>query len=99
MGKPWSRTLPQDQPWSLNGRRFVCKGLRFRGLGLAILLHVGSPRSKEGDDRMEAKIDAILAVERNKGDELIKEIDEEYEGRHADARFIRLLAASRGPRR
>ncbi len=28
--------------------------------GLAILLHVGSPQSKEGDDRMEAKIDAIL---------------------------------------
>ena len=28
--------------------------------GLAFLLHVGSPQSKEGDDRMEAKIDAIL---------------------------------------
>jgi hypothetical protein len=36
--------------------------------GLAILLHVGSPQSKEGDDRMEAKIDAILlAVEPKKG--------------------------------
>ena len=35
--------------------------------GLALLLHVGSPQSKEGDDRMEAKIDAILlAVEPNK---------------------------------
>jgi hypothetical protein len=32
--------------------------------GLAILLHVGSPQSNEGDDRIEAKIDAILlAVE------------------------------------
>jgi hypothetical protein len=28
--------------------------------GLAMLLHLGSPQSKEGDDRMEAKIDAIL---------------------------------------
>src|SRR5688572_6920258 len=28
--------------------------------GLAMLLHVGSPQSKESDDRMEAKIDAIL---------------------------------------
>jgi hypothetical protein len=37
--------------------------------GLAILLHVGSPQSNEGDDRMEAKIDAILlAVEPKNGD-------------------------------
>jgi hypothetical protein len=60
--------------------------------GLAILLHVGSPQSKEGDDRMEAKIDAILlAVEPDKGERLLDEIDNEYEGRHTDARFVRLL--------
>ncbi len=60
--------------------------------GLAILLHVGSPQSKEGDDRMEAKIDAILlAVEPKKGEGMLKEIDKEYEGRHTDARFVRLL--------
>lgn len=60
--------------------------------GLAILLHVGSPQSKEGDDRMEAKLDAILlAVEPKKGDELIKGIDDEYEGRHTDHRFVRML--------
>jgi hypothetical protein len=28
--------------------------------GLALLLYVGSPQSKEGDDRREAKLDAIL---------------------------------------
>lgn len=28
--------------------------------GLAFLLHVGSSQSKEGDERMEAKIDAVL---------------------------------------
>src|SRR5690606_20600351 len=28
--------------------------------GLALLLYVGSPQSKEGDDRQEAKLDAIL---------------------------------------
>ena len=28
--------------------------------GLAFLLYVGSPQSKEGDDRKEAKLDAIL---------------------------------------
>ena len=63
--------------------------------GLAILLHVGSPQSKEGDDRMEAKIDAILlAVDPKKADDLLKKIDEEYEGRHTDARFVRLLKAN-----
>jgi hypothetical protein len=60
--------------------------------GLALLLHVGSPQSKEGDDRMEAKIDAILlAVERKGGEALLDDIDRAYEGRHTDARFVRAL--------
>jgi hypothetical protein len=60
--------------------------------GLALLLHVGSPQSKEGDDRMEAKIDAILlAVDPTKGSHVIDEIDREYEGRHTDARFVEAL--------
>lgn len=64
--------------------------------GLAFLLHMGSPQSKEGDDRMEAKIDAILlAVEPKKGDELLTRIDDEYEGRHTDARFVRELERRR----
>jgi len=67
--------------------------------GLAILLHVGSPQSKEGDDRMEAKIDAILlAVEPEKGEKLLDDIDEEYEGRHTDTRFVRLLDQGRSRR-
>jgi hypothetical protein len=28
--------------------------------GLALLLHIGSPQSKEGDDRKEEKLDALL---------------------------------------
>jgi hypothetical protein len=70
--------------------------------GLAMLLHVGSPQSKEGDDRIEAKIDAILlAVDPEKGNRVIDEIDKEYEGRHTDARFVRMLeqSGSRQPRR
>jgi hypothetical protein len=56
--------------------------------GLAFLLHVGSPQSKEGDDRMEAKIDAILlVVEPKRGDALLRSIDEEYEGRHKDTSY------------
>ena len=58
--------------------------------GLALLLHVGSPQSKEGDDRMEAKLDAILRkVDRDGGDRLIDEIDRDYAGRHTDHRYVR----------
>ena len=60
--------------------------------GLALLLHLGSPQSKEGDDRMEAKIDAILlAVDPKKANKLLEEIDNEYEGRHTDRRFVQQL--------
>ncbi len=55
--------------------------------GLAILLYVGSPQSKEGDDRMEAKIDEILRrVDPQNGDSIIKTLDDDYAGRHTDAR-------------
>jgi hypothetical protein len=58
--------------------------------GLAFLLYVGSPQSKEGDDRIEAKLDAILrAVDREKADRLITEIDRDYAGRHTDHRYVR----------
>jgi hypothetical protein len=60
--------------------------------GLALLLHVGSPQSKEGDDRIEAKIDAILlAVQPEKAEALLKEIDDAYQGRHTDRRFVEEL--------
>jgi hypothetical protein len=61
-----------------------------------LLLHVGSPQSKEGDDRTEAKIDAILmAIQGKKGEKVLEEIDREYEGRHTDTRFVRLLQEGR----
>jgi hypothetical protein len=61
--------------------------------GLALLLHVGSPQSKEGDDRMEAKIDAILlAVDPPRGERTIQDIDERYEGRHTDKVLMRQAA-------
>jgi hypothetical protein len=47
--------------------------------GLAWLLHVGSPQSKEGDDRKEAKIDALLQLADPKGaDEIIRRLDKKY---------------------
>ncbi len=48
--------------------------------GLALLLYVGSPQSKEGDDRKEAKIDAILeAVNPKDASEIIKKLDQQYQ--------------------
>jgi hypothetical protein len=60
--------------------------------GLALLLHVGSPQSKEGDDRMEAKIDAILLAVDGDGEKKITEIDGAYEGRHTDTEHARRVA-------
>ena len=65
--------------------------------GLALLLYVGSPQSKEGDDRMEAKIDYMLQViDPDKADKVLAEIDREYAGRHTDLRHARLLREEQG---
>ena len=59
--------------------------------GLAILLYVGSPQSKEGDDRMEAKIDEILRkLDPQNAESIIKTLDDDYAGRHTDARHAHL---------
>jgi len=46
--------------------------------GLAWLLHVGSPQSKEGDDRKEEKLDRILAAVDANGAKIIRELNEKY---------------------
>jgi hypothetical protein len=56
--------------------------------GLAFLLYLGSPQSKEGDDRVEAKIDAILKrLDPEEGQKVIDELDEAYAGRHTDPHY------------
>ncbi|MFB9951459.1 DUF6766 family protein [Rhizobium puerariae] len=53
--------------------------------GLAFFLFLGSPQSKEGSDRLEAKIDVILRrVDPVDGEGVIHELDERYAGRHTD---------------
>jgi hypothetical protein len=53
--------------------------------GLAYLFYVGSPQSKEGDDRVEAKLDeALRMLNPERGDQIIEAIDKEYAGRHTD---------------
>ncbi len=51
--------------------------------GLAYFLYVGSPSSKENDDRLEAKIDALLRINGGEeADKLIEGIDEHYMRHH-----------------
>ena len=57
--------------------------LLWQVVGLAYFLYVGSPASKENDDRTEVKIDALLrAVGGDKADDLIARIDHEFD-RHS----------------
>lgn len=47
--------------------------------GLAVLLYVGSPQSKEGDDRKEEKLDYIIRrLDPEKYEQLMKEWDKKY---------------------
>ncbi len=46
--------------------------------GLAYFLYVGSPSSKENDDRVEAKIDALLIMQGQKGFDIMEKLDRHY---------------------
>ena len=53
--------------------------LLWQVVGLTILLYVGSPQSKESEDRSEAKLDAILRkVDPQGADKTLSEISERY---------------------
>lgn len=61
--------------------------LLWQVVGLAYFLYIGSPSSKENDDRTEAKIDALLRIcaGSDAGDKLISELDYEYARDHGHA--------------
>jgi hypothetical protein len=60
--------------------------LLWQVLGLAYFLYVGSPSSKENDDRMEAKIDALIRLHgQERGEEILRDIDERYLRAHGHA--------------
>ncbi len=53
--------------------------LLWQVVGLAYFLYVGSPASKENDDRMEAKIDALMQmVGKEEAEAKIAELDLKY---------------------
>jgi hypothetical protein len=55
--------------------------LLWRVAGLAFLFYIGSPQSKEGDDRKEAKLDEIIRLlDKKSGDELVSQLNKKFEG-------------------
>ena len=60
--------------------------LLWQVVGLAYFLYVGSPSSKENDDRMEAKIDELIRLQGGDSAEgIIERLDEKYLRRHGHA--------------
>jgi len=59
--------------------------LLWQVVGLAYFLYVGSPSSKENDDRMEAKIDELMKRLPD-GQKLIDEIDHKFLRTHGHAK-------------
>lgn len=62
--------------------------LLWQVVGLAYFLYVGSPSSKENDDRMEAKIDSLIRLKAgvDRGQEIIDELDDRYMRHHGHAK-------------
>lgn len=46
--------------------------------GLSFLFFIGSPQSKEGDDRREEKLDRLLEELHPRGKSIIADLDEQY---------------------
>ena len=52
--------------------------LLWQVVGLAYFLYLGSPSSHENDDRLEAKVDALLHFHGKKGKEIIVHLDKHF---------------------
>ena len=61
--------------------------------GLALLFYVGSPVSKDGEERLEEKIDALLKmIGDDKGRDVIAAVDERFRGNSGRITFPGLSA-------
>ena len=52
--------------------------LLWQVVGLAYFLYLGSPTSHENDDRLEAKVDALLQFHGKEGREIVVKLDEHF---------------------
>lgn len=55
--------------------------LLWQVVGLAYFLYIGSPSSKENDDRLEAKVDALIRLRAgvDRGQQIIDELDKRFQ--------------------
>ena len=61
--------------------------LLWQVVGLAYFLYLGSPASKENDDRVEAKIDELIRLQAgDRAEALIEKLDHDYLRHHGHAR-------------
>jgi hypothetical protein len=62
--------------------------LLWQVVGLACFLYIGSPASKENDDRMEAKMDALIRLKAgtDRGQQIIDELDDRFMRHHGHAK-------------
>jgi hypothetical protein len=75
----WSSYLVEMGRDTLENWQSEFLQLLWQVLGLAYFLYVGSPASKENDDRLEAKVDELLKLAGGQeADSLIAEIDKRY---------------------
>jgi hypothetical protein len=58
-------------------------------VGLAYFLYLGSPASRESDDRLEAKIDALLHLQGTKGREMIEKLDQHFLRNEGHAKMMK----------
>jgi hypothetical protein len=56
-------------------------------VGLTYFLYAGSPQSKEGNDRLEEKVDALLKkLDPGQAEGLIRRLDAKYPGRDSESK-------------
>ena len=58
-------------------------------VGLAYFLYIGSPASRESDDRVEAKVDALLHLQGAKGRDMIAKLDEHFLRNEGHAKMMK----------
>lgn len=64
--------------------------LLWQVVGLAYFLYIGSPSSKENDDRLEAKVDELLRMQAGdaKAKEIIDKIDHDFLRHHGHSKPV-----------
>lgn len=83
----WSEYLVQMGRDTFENWQSEFLQLIWQVVGLAYFLYAGSPASKENDDRMEAKIDALLRLQGGeKAESIIATLDKRYLRHHGHAK-------------